>query len=96
MYLFPCGDLLGVPYPWHVRIPAGLGRDYIGFRDEERARRACALGIVFFDERQWNAVGGDPVARERRENDAMFQREVADADGLEELGRGSRLIVRHV
>lgn len=89
-HLLPRGDLVVVPDPRRVSLAAGLRGDVRGFSDEEGPRHARALLIERDAEAGVYVCHVGAVSGLGREDDAVGEGHIADFDGLEERGRGSR------
>src|SRR5471032_3016390 len=83
----PACDLLVGPQARRVRIADALRRD--GGRLAEDQAGAGALRVVLGHQRVRHAGAADGAgARQRRHDDAVFQGQVADGDGIEQGGHG--------
>lgn len=81
----PGSRLLFVPNPGCVRGEVtGVGCNIGCFGDEKSAGNRGALGIVSHPEIGMDVFVVRPTARERREDDAMAEGDVANLDRLEE------------
>ena len=90
IHALPPGDLVVVPDTRRKRLTAGLGRDVGRFSDEEGARKARPLSIVFDNKVRRDVGRSVAEASHRGEDDAVVERDVADGDRLEK-SRGRHL-----
>lgn len=87
-YLFPRRNLRVVVDARNVGHATGGGSDLGSFCDEERARAATALRVVFLHDREGKVVWRAAHPCHRCESDAVLQRDGADLQRLEKLGDG--------
>ncbi|KAG1244739.1 hypothetical protein G6F68_015328 [Rhizopus microsporus] len=80
--LAPALDLLGGPQARRVRIAHALRRDGRGFGQDHAG--VGALGVVLDHQVAGHAAFVGALARQRRHDDAVAQREVAGAQGFKQ------------
>ena len=82
-YPFPCISLRVVLKPRYVFITACFTSDEGGFGDEQRARFISTLTVVLYSKVAVDMFCICTIASQRREDDSVFEIEVADLDRLE-------------